>query len=98
MMTSRICIFANRMLNSISTPWISKNVGRIRKLHIENDVLLRRDDNGTGISTLTLNKPEKYNVLSWEMLDALQKELDDIAKQEVCIFQSLDYTTRFRSV
>ena len=34
---------------------------------------------------LTLNKPEKYNILSWEMLDALQKEFDMIANQEVCI-------------
>ena len=43
-----------------------------------------RDDHDSGVSTLTMNKPE-YNVLSWDMLDALQVELNNIAKDEVNI-------------
>lgn len=56
-----------------------------RRLHNESCVLLRHDDKESGVTTLTLNRPEKYNVLSWKMLDALQIELDDIAEDEVCI-------------
>lgn len=50
--------------------------------------IMIRDDDSSGVTTLTLNKPEKYNVLSWDMLDALQAELDEIAKDEVCILQT----------
>lgn len=59
----------------------------MRMLHLDSQssILLRHDDDTTGITMLTLNKPEKYNILSWEMLDALQKEFDMIANQEVCI-------------
>ncbi len=39
---------------------------------------LLREDRG-GIATLTLNGPAQMNVLSHEMLDALQSALDDIA-------------------
>lgn len=39
--------------------------------------LLREDLNG--ITTLTLNRPEKFNPLSQEMLAALQAELDQIS-------------------
>mmetsp|Transcript_32652 Transcript_32652/g.56919 ORF Transcript_32652/g.56919 Transcript_32652/m.56919 type:complete len:313 (+) Transcript_32652:168-1106(+) len=43
------------------------------------NLLLRNDDESTGVTTLTLNNPKKYNVLSWEMLDTLQNQLDDIS-------------------
>ncbi|KAL9187902.1 hypothetical protein ACHAXT_006280 [Thalassiosira profunda] len=43
------------------------------------DLLLRDDDAPSGITTLTLNHPEKLNVLSWDMLEMLQTQVDDIA-------------------
>lgn len=43
-------------------------------------VLLRRDDDG--ISTLTLNRPAKFNALSEELLTSLQQELDQLAQDE----------------
>lgn len=45
-----------------------------------NDILLRADD--AGVTTLTLNRPDQFNALSEEMLDALQSELDSIADDE----------------
>lgn len=42
-------------------------------------ILLRHDNKSAGITTLTLNNPKKYNVLSWNMLDALQNQIDGIA-------------------
>ena len=47
------------------------------------NLLLRDDDVSTGVTTLTLNNPKKYNVLSWEMLDSLQRQLDNIAGDSV---------------
>lgn len=41
--------------------------------------LLRRED-ADGITTLTLNRPKKYNALSQAMLAALQEALDAIAE------------------
>lgn len=49
----------------------------IQKTHDKTPHLLR-EDNG-GIATLTLNRATQMNVLSSEMLDALQSALDDIA-------------------
>ncbi len=43
-------------------------------------VLLR--DTVDGVATLTLNRPNKFNPLSEEMLDSLQAELDDIGQDE----------------
>ncbi len=43
----------------------------------EEPLLLRRDD--AGVSTLTLNRPARYNTLSRAMLEALQEALDAIA-------------------
>lgn len=43
-------------------------------------VLLRTTDNG--VACLTLNRPQKFNPLSEQMLDALQAELDDIGADE----------------
>ena len=41
------------------------------------DILIRHDNNG--ITTLTLNRPDKFNALSSELMTAVQSELDDIA-------------------
>ena len=46
---------------------------------------MRTDDNATGVTTLTMNNPEKFNVLTWEMLEALQNQLNTIADEEVRI-------------
>jgi enoyl-CoA hydratase/carnithine racemase len=43
--------------------------------------LLRHDD-GRGVTTLTLNRPEAFNALSEELLDALQVQLDALAQDE----------------
>ncbi|KAL7524252.1 hypothetical protein ACHAXR_000491, partial [Thalassiosira sp. AJA248-18] len=43
------------------------------------NILLRNDEKPTGITTLTLNNPEKYNILSSGMIDTLQNQLDNIA-------------------
>lgn len=45
------------------------------------DPILLRDDRN-GITTLTLNRPQQYNALSSRMLSELQKQLDDIDKDE----------------
>jgi enoyl-CoA hydratase/carnithine racemase len=41
--------------------------------------LLRSDEHG--IATLTLNRPQQFNALSSSLIDALQRELDEIAKR-----------------
>ncbi len=46
-------------------------------LVMEETLLLREDVDG--VATLTLNRPDKFNPLSQEMLGALQTELDSIA-------------------
>ena len=43
-------------------------------------ILLRADD--AGMTTLTLNRPGQYNALSDEMIDTLQRELDNIAADD----------------
>ncbi len=43
-------------------------------------ILLRNDRDG--VATLTLNRPNQFNALSEELLDALQTELDAIASSE----------------
>lgn len=43
-------------------------------------ILLREDDRGAGIATLTLNRPEALNALSLDLMDAVQAELDAIAE------------------
>jgi enoyl-CoA hydratase/carnithine racemase len=47
-------------------------------LHPEQAVLLREDRDG--ITTLTLNRPQQMNLLTSEMLDAMQAAFDAIAK------------------
>ena len=44
--------------------------------HVDSTELLR-SDNG-GVATLTLNRPQQFNALSWSLLEALQRELDAI--------------------
>ena len=59
------------------------NSTAFRMCSSKSNILIREDIAKTGISILTLNKPEKYNVLSSQMLDALRSELDGIAAAEV---------------
>jgi len=47
-------------------------------LSTEDPILLRHDD-GHGVTTLTLNRPQAFNSLSEDMLAALQRELDVLA-------------------
>ena len=47
---------------------------------IEPPILLRQDEDG--ITTLKLNRPQQYNVLSSQMLTELQQALDDISGDE----------------
>lgn len=44
----------------------------------ENEAILLREDQG-GIVTLTLNRPEKFNALSTELMDLIQGQLDQLA-------------------
>ena len=46
------------------------------------DPLLLRTQDVRGVVTLTLNRPQAFNALSREMLSALQREFDAIAKDE----------------
>lgn len=46
----------------------------------EGAVLLNQNDNG--VVTLTLNRPQQFNALSEELLDALQQALDAIAQDD----------------
>ena len=48
----------------------------------EDDPLLLRHDDPRGVVTVTLNRPQAFNALSEAMLDALQAELDALAKDE----------------
>lgn len=47
-------------------------------LTTEDPILLRHDD-GRGVTTLTLNRPQAFNSLSEDMLAALSRELDLLA-------------------
>ena len=49
-------------------------------LQADEQVLLRND--ADGICSLTLNRPDKRNPLSTQMLSALQNTLDDIANNK----------------
>jgi len=46
-----------------------------------NDPILLRDDKDR-IATLTLNRPDKYNALSTELMSLIQKELDALAQDK----------------
>ncbi len=48
---------------------------------VTDQAVLLRDDDG-GVATLTLNRPRQYNVLTAEMLAALQMEFDKIAEDD----------------
>ncbi len=44
--------------------------------------LLHRARDPRGVVTLTLNRPQAFNALSEAMLDALQSELDSLARDD----------------
>jgi enoyl-CoA hydratase/carnithine racemase len=44
--------------------------------------LVRADRDGRGVVTLTMNRPQAFNALSEAMLEALQRELDIVARDE----------------
>ena len=46
------------------------------------DPILLRHDDGRGVTTLTLNRPQAFNSLSEDMLAALQRELDLLATED----------------
>lgn len=46
-----------------------------------NDALTQQRD-ARGVWTLTMNRPQTFNALSEEMLDALQQALDEVAKDD----------------
>ena len=46
------------------------------------DPILLRHDDGRGVTTLTLNRPQAFNSLSEDMLAALQRELDALATDD----------------
>ena len=48
----------------------------------EDDPVLLRHDDARGVVTVTLNRPQAFNALSEDMLDALQAELDALARDE----------------
>lgn len=50
-------------------------------LTTDDPILLRHDD-GRGVTTLTLNRPQAFNSLSEAMLAALQRELDVLSTDE----------------
>jgi enoyl-CoA hydratase/carnithine racemase len=45
------------------------------------DALLRQDD-GRGVTTLTLNRPQAFNALDETLLEALQRQIDALAADE----------------
>ncbi len=46
------------------------------------DAPVLRHDDGRGVATLTLNRPQAFNALGEEVLAALQREVDALAKDE----------------
>lgn len=46
------------------------------------DVPILRDDDGDGVTTLTLNRPRQYNALSDDVLDALSAALADLSRDD----------------
>ncbi len=46
-----------------------------------NTSLLQRHDDGRGVTTLTLDRPEAFNALSDELLQALQQAVDALAQE-----------------
>ena len=44
----------------------------------DNEAILLRQDRDA-VATLTLNRPDKYNALSTELMDLIQQELDKLA-------------------
>ena len=67
----------------------AKTTRSISSTSSNDDLLLRNNDISSGITSLTLNNPKRYNVLSSDMLDKLQYQLDDIAQDSVRAYKLL---------
>src|ERR1051326_7641320 len=67
-----------RLCNGRTAPMSMAETARTSR-SAEAPVLLRRDE--AGVTWLTLNRPAQRNALSIELMAALQRELDAIAKE-----------------
>mmetsp|Transcript_20348 Transcript_20348/g.42575 ORF Transcript_20348/g.42575 Transcript_20348/m.42575 type:complete len:312 (+) Transcript_20348:506-1441(+) len=65
--------------DTLLSPYLLAKLVSTRAGSTTADILLRNDDVSTGVSTLTLNIPQKFNVLTMEMLDTLQHQLGDVS-------------------
>lgn len=87
-MISNLTLLRHKTLHVVTSPlpllpFIAKTTASISTSTDASDILLRTNVTSSGITTLTLNNPAKHNVLSWDMLDALQNQLDDIGSDSV---------------
>jgi len=46
------------------------------------DTIVLRDDRDDGITTLTLNRPDKYNALSGDLLSAMQARIEELKQDD----------------
>lgn len=49
---------------------------------LDSEPLVLREDRDDGITTLTLNRPDKYNALSEDLLSAMQARIDELKQDE----------------
>ena len=78
---SRLAESSFSLMSGVMTTW--SLYARSRSTSADGGLLLRSDEKASGVTTLTLNNPLKYNALSWELLDALQNQLDEIGTDSV---------------
>eukprot|EP00984_Skeletonema_dohrnii_P000981 scaffold316_cov122-Skeletonema_dohrnii-CCMP3373.AAC.13 len=81
-MINKVCILPHHWFNSRVVKHTTRRAS-LSTLSSSCDELIRRyDDTVNSVTTLTLNNPKKYNVLSSAVLDAMQLQLDDIAAND----------------
>ncbi|MDZ7842744.1 MAG: enoyl-CoA hydratase [Gammaproteobacteria bacterium] len=49
---------------------------------LETEPIVLREDRDDGITTLTLNRPDKYNALSEDLLTAMQERIEELKQDE----------------